>query len=96
MLFSKKMWNKNKKTDFLFPTLQFGVCDIQKCGSTSWLQAVLVMEDYYNHEDFFADRIRGEEVMELANKQLRFSSVNVYNTSLLYKWQNAVKVTRVT
>ncbi|XP_076800905.1 carbohydrate sulfotransferase 12-like [Clavelina lepadiformis] len=53
---------------------KFTVCDINKCGSSSWLRAILIMDGYFTVDDQVNHRIHGDEVIQMANKKARLQA----------------------
>ncbi|XP_076820622.1 carbohydrate sulfotransferase 8-like [Clavelina lepadiformis] len=73
---------------------KFSVCDIQKCGSSSLLQAILIMEGYYTVNDYFARRIGGKKVIQFGKSHIRIGSSG-NDTESKNNWENGLKVVLV-
>ncbi|XP_076800902.1 uncharacterized protein LOC143445582 isoform X2 [Clavelina lepadiformis] len=54
---------------------KFTVCEINKCGSTSWLQAIMVMDGFYTVDDYRNHVIRGREVIQASNQKARLTAI---------------------
>ena len=68
--------------------LQLVACDIHKCASTSWMQAMWTMENIYTVDDFLHDRVIANR--PLAGKKIRLFSVP--NNEREEMWNNFDKV----
>ncbi|CAK8694585.1 unnamed protein product [Clavelina lepadiformis] len=73
---------------------KFSVCDINKCASSSWLRAIMIMDGYYSTDDYFNHKIRGREVIEMSNVKSRLIALK-NETKLKQTWKEYLNIITV-
>jgi len=73
--------------------LQYAVCHIYKCGSTTWLQHTLVVENLRSVEDYQAGRAKGYKARLFGETVVILLSPK-YKSTARKRWLEALKVSK--